>query len=213
MFQENSNNNEPIKIVLIGDSNVGKTALIHRFVEDSYLADQPNTIGVDFFTKKVQVEGKSHSLQIWDTAGQERFKSMVKSYFRSASAAFLVFDLTKKASFDHVNAWLATFEEDMDVKAPIILVGSKSDLTQERVIAEKTAQSFATKLGFDYFEVSALNSEGVQQLFVSTVKKILNNGNTPDSPSQERKRSTRIGSELQLKETPQEKDPDGCCGF
>jgi len=213
MFQETSN--EPIKIVLIGDSNVGKTALIHRFVEDSYIADQPNTIGVDFFAKKVQIDGKTHSIQIWDTAGQERFKSMVKSYFRAASAALLVFDLTKKASFDHVNAWLATFQEDMDPKAPIVLVGSKSDLLEERVIAEKTAQSFATKLGFEYFEVSALSSEGVQDLFKSTVKKIIGGGPTPDSPSHERKRSTRIGSELHLKdkESPKEKEPDGCCGF
>jgi len=205
--------NEPLKIVLIGDSSVGKTSLIHRFVEDTYVADQPNTIGVDFFAKKLQIEGKTHSIQIWDTAGQERFKSMIRTYFRSASAALLVFDLTKKASFDHVNAWLTTVQEDMDPKAPIVIVGSKSDLVDQRAIPEKNVRSFANKLGLEYFEVSSLNSEGVQNLFKSTVKKIID-GQT-DPQNSERKRSTRVGSELHHlmkdKETP--KEPDGCCGF
>jgi len=207
--------NDYIKIVLIGDSNVGKSSLIHRFIEDSYSADQPNTVGVDFFAKKAQVAGKTYTVQVWDTAGQERFKAMVRTYFRSASAAILVFDLTKKISFDHIDEWLNEIQEDLDTNAPIVLVGSKADLQQQRVIAEDVARSFAEKRGLLYFEASAMSSQNVQQLFRTAIEKVVEGYMNPDNKKDE-ERTTRGASDILLNTRPKGKDKNagnGCCGF
>jgi len=210
--------NDYIKIVLIGDSNVGKSSLIHRYIEDSYSPDQPNTVGVDFFAKKAQVAGKTYTVQVWDTAGQERFKAMVRTYFRSASAAILVFDLTKRVSFDHITGWLDEIREDLEANTPVLLVGSKADLKEHRVITDSAAKALADQKGLLYFEASAVNSQNVQQLFRVAIEKVVEGYSSAEKNDGER--STRGGSVIDLNVRPKGKDSkhdknagNGCCGF
>ncbi len=206
---------EYIKIVVIGDSNVGKSSLIHRYIEDSYSPDQSNTVGVDFFAKKAQVAGKTYTVQVWDTAGQERFRAMVRTYFRNASAAIVVFDLTKKVSFEHINDWLNEIQEDLDDNTPVLLVGSKADLKENRVISEEAAKALAEKRGLVYFEASAVNSQNVQQLFRVAIEKVVEGYQSAEKKDDGK--STRGGSVIDLNIRPKGKDDknagNGCCGF
>ena len=198
------------KIVMVGDSNVGKSSLIHRFVEDTFIPGQQNTIGVDFFSKKMQIGGKTHNIQIWDTAGQERFKSMVKSYFRSASATVLVFDLSKRQSFDNLHEWLDEIKIGLDSNAPVIMVGNKSDLGDQRAVSEKTAKGFAGELGMDYFEASAKNAEGVEKLFETIIEKAIQYESLHENENSLR------GPDVHLtpknKEKKNKDSSNGCCG-
>ncbi|KAJ8460918.1 hypothetical protein OPV22_033844 [Ensete ventricosum] len=153
------------KVVLIGDSGVGKSNLLSRFTRNHFSLDSKSTIGVEFATRTLQVEGKMVKAQIWDTAGQERYRAITSAYYRGALGAFLIYDVTKPKSFENANRWLKELRDHADSNIVIMLVGNKTDLKHLRAITSEDAQSFAEKEGVSFLETSALEAINVEKAF------------------------------------------------
>lgn len=161
------------KIVLLGDSGVGKSNLVFRFTKNEFNKDSKSTIGVEFATKTVQIEdNKLVKAQIWDTAGQERYRSIASSYYRGAVGALLVYDVTDRNSFNHVPMWLKEVEENAEKDCLIMLVGNKTDLNDQRTVFVRDGRSFARKNGLAFIETSALDSTGVDTAFQRILQEI-----------------------------------------
>lgn len=153
------------KIVLIGDSGVGKSNLMNRFTKSEFYSDSKSTIGVEHATKTLRIEDKTIKAQIWDTAGQERYRAITSHYYRGAVGALLVYDITDYSSFENVVTWLWELREYADSEIIIVLVGNKSDLGHLRVVEEKEARAFAEKEKLFFIETSALDSSNVDEAF------------------------------------------------
>lgn len=153
------------KIVLIGDSGVGKSNILSRFTRNEFCLESKSTIGVEFATRTLQVEGKTVKAQIWDTAGQERYRAITSAYYRGAVGALVVYDLTKRQTFENVQRWLRELRDHADSNIVIMLAGNKSDLNHLRVVAEHDAQLFAEKEGLSFLETSALEAHNVEKAF------------------------------------------------
>jgi len=164
---EASKRTEPriFKIIVVGDSNVGKTCLTYRFVEERFPSNTEATIGVDFREKRVQVDTETIRLQIWDTAGQERFrKSMVSHYYRNAAAVIFVYDVTCEQSFRNIPKWITEADQHiLHTDVPRLLVGTKNDLESQEVIRQR-AQRFADANFLPLFEVSAKSESSQSQI-------------------------------------------------
>ncbi|KAI7739744.1 hypothetical protein M8C21_000510 [Ambrosia artemisiifolia] len=155
------------KIVLIGDSGVGKSNILSRFTRNEFSLESKSTIGVEFATRTLQVEGKTVKAQIWDTAGQERYRAITSAYYRGAVGAFLVYDITKKQSFENVTRWLRELRDHADANIVLMLTGNKCDLKHLRAVSEHDAQAFAEKEGLSFLETSALDAHNVEKAFQS----------------------------------------------
>ncbi|CAL9185407.1 ras-related protein RABA2a-like [Musa acuminata AAA Group] len=153
------------KVVLIGDSGVGKSNLLSRFTRNHFSIDSKSTIGVEFATRTLQVEGKTVKAQIWDTAGQERYRAITSAYYRGALGALLVYDVTKPKSFENVDRWLKELRDHADANIVVMLIGNKTDLKHLRAVASEDAQSFAEKEGLSFVETSALEATNVEKAF------------------------------------------------
>eukprot|EP01016_Furgasonia_blochmanni_P039565 TRINITY_DN4936_c0_g1_i1.p3 TRINITY_DN4936_c0_g1~~TRINITY_DN4936_c0_g1_i1.p3 ORF type:complete len:248 (+),score=49.93 TRINITY_DN4936_c0_g1_i1:112-855(+) len=160
------------KVILIGDSGVGKSNLLTRFTKDIFNVGFKSTIGVEFDTKLVNVEDKVVKAQIWDTAGQERFRSITHAYYRGALGAFLVFDITKYQTFVSVDRWLQEFRAQSEPDATIILIGNKVDLEAEREVQTEDARVYAEKNCYAYLETSALDKRNVVEAFQQLLTEI-----------------------------------------
>jgi len=161
------------KILLIGDSGVGKSSILLRFTDDDFEEDHPATIGVDFKTKLITLDGKRVNLTIWDTAGQEKFRSLTSSYYRGTHGIILVYDVTKRVSFLSLEQWLNEVEmysTNQDVIT--LLVGNKVDKS-EREVSREEAAKFAKAKSMLFIECSAKTKLGIQQAFEELVQKIL----------------------------------------
>ena len=153
MSNQHELNDYSIKIVLTGDSGVGKTKLIARYVNDIFEDNSSPTVGLDFALKETIVTGQRVQCQIWDTAGQEKLKAIASAYYKNAHGVVLVFDITNKASFEKIPRWLEEVRNNLEDKVPIILVGNKTDLMTDREVSALEAKSFAEENGFYYLEV------------------------------------------------------------
>ncbi|KAL2227475.1 ras-related protein Rab2BV [Sesamum indicum] len=153
------------KIVLIGDSGVGKSNILSRFTRNEFCLESKSTIGVEFATRTLQVEGKTVKAQIWDTAGQERYRAITSAYYRGAVGALVVYDMTKRQTFENVQRWLRELRDHADSNIVIMLAGNKSDLNHLRVVTEHDAQAFAEKEGLSFLETSALEAHNVEKAF------------------------------------------------
>ncbi|XP_026788799.1 ras-related protein Rab-43 [Pangasianodon hypophthalmus] len=154
------------KIVLVGDVGVGKTCVVQRFKTGTFIERQGNTIGVDFTMKTMEIQGKRVKLQIWDTAGQERFRTITQSYYRSTNGAIITYDITKKASFMAVPKWMEDVKKYGGSNIATLLIGNKSDLTEERDVSFEEAQAMAHQLDFiSAIETSAKDSSNVDDAF------------------------------------------------
>ncbi|KAH8924775.1 GTPase of the Ypt/Rab family [Atractiella rhizophila] len=153
------------KIVLIGDSGVGKSNLLSRFTRNEFNLDSKSTIGVEFATRSVSVEGKTVKAQIWDTAGQERYRAITAAYYRGAVGALLIYDISKSSSFSNVLRWLKELRDHADSNISIILVGNKSDLRHLRAVTVEEAEKMAREEGLGFVETSALDASNVEQAF------------------------------------------------
>jgi small GTP-binding protein len=151
------------KVVFLGSSGVGKTSLVCRFIRNDFDKDYSPTVGIDFFTKPVQVRGQTVNLQIWDTAGQERFRSLIPSYIRESSIAIIVYDVSVPGSFDEAKGWHKTAREERGNDVVCILVGNKTDL-ESRINSDDIA-SFAKQNGIQTIETSAKTGQNVSTLF------------------------------------------------
>ncbi|XP_036381002.1 ras-related protein Rab-30-like [Megalops cyprinoides] len=154
------------KIVLIGNAGVGKTCLVRRFTQGLFPPGQGATIGVDFMIKTVDIKGQKVKLQIWDTAGQERFRSITQSYYRSANALILTYDITCEDSFRCLPEWLREIEQYANSKVVTVLVGNKIDLVERREVSRQRAEEFAESRNMHYLETSAKESDNVERLFL-----------------------------------------------
>ncbi|KVI04892.1 ras-related protein Rab11C-like [Cynara cardunculus var. scolymus] len=153
------------KIVLIGDSGVGKSNILSRFTRNEFLLESKSTIGVEFATRTLQVEGKTVKAQIWDTAGQERYRAITSAYYRGAVGALLVYDITKGQTFENVLRWLRELRDHADSNIVIMLAGNKSDLNHLRVVQESDGQRLAEQEGLSFLETSALEAHNVEKAF------------------------------------------------
>lgn len=160
------------KLLLIGNSGVGKSCLLLRFSDDTYSNDYISTIGVDFKIKTVELEGKTVKLQIWDTAGQERFRTITSSYYRGSHGIIIVYDITDQESFNGVKMWLQEIDRYATSTVLKLLVGNKSDLTDKRVVEFDVAKEFAEANNMPFLETSALDSTNVEEAFLTMAKQI-----------------------------------------
>ncbi|XP_011094230.1 ras-related protein RABA3 isoform X1 [Sesamum indicum] len=162
------------KVVVIGDSAVGKTQLLSRFAKNEFCLDSKSTIGVEFQTRTVNINSKFVKAQIWDTAGQERYRAVTSAYYRGALGAMLVYDVTKRQSFDHVARWVEELRAHADNSIVIALIGNKADLADLRTVPTEDAVEFAENQGLYFFETSALSGENVDTAFRKLLEEIYN---------------------------------------
>ncbi|RAL39536.1 unnamed protein product [Cuscuta campestris] len=160
------------KVVLIGDSGVGKSNLLSRFTRNEFCLESKSTIGVEFATRTLQVEGRTVKAQIWDTAGQERYRAITSAYYRGALGALLVYDVTKPTTFENVSRWLKELRDHADSNIVITLIGNKNDLGHLRAVATEDAQSYAEREGLSFIETSALEATNVEKAFLTILSEI-----------------------------------------
>jgi len=153
------------KVVLIGDSGVGKSNLLSRFTRNEFNLESKSTIGVEFATKSIQVDAKTIKAQIWDTAGQERYRAITSAYYRGAVGALLVYDISKHVTFENVERWLKELRDHAEPNIVIMLVGNKSDLRHKRAVTTEDAMAFAESNNLAFIETSALDATGVDEAF------------------------------------------------
>lgn len=163
------------KLIIIGDSGIGKSCLLNRFSDDVYTDAYISTIGVDFKIRTIEIGGRVCKLQIWDTAGQERFRTITSSYYRGAHGIVIVFDITNPDTFTNCEMWLTEIQRYASDQASRILVGTKSDLTDRRKISFADAQEFAAKHGMEYIETSAKHGTNVETAFIKLAKQLCSN--------------------------------------
>eukprot|EP00425_Heterocapsa_triquetra_P034261 CAMPEP_0195103368 /NCGR_PEP_ID=MMETSP0448-20130528/72024_1 /TAXON_ID=66468 /ORGANISM="Heterocapsa triquestra, Strain CCMP 448" /LENGTH=218 /DNA_ID=CAMNT_0040139029 /DNA_START=39 /DNA_END=693 /DNA_ORIENTATION=- len=160
------------KVVLIGDSGVGKSNLLSRFTRDEFNLESKSTIGVEFATKSITTDGKVIKAQIWDTAGQERYRAITSAYYRGAVGALLVYDISKRVTFENLERWLQELRDHADANIVIMLVGNKGDLRHLRAVGQDEALAFAEKHGLACIETSALESTNVETAFMKLLTEI-----------------------------------------
>ncbi|KAK2858920.1 hypothetical protein Q5P01_003540 [Channa striata] len=162
------------KIILIGDSNVGKTSVVQNFKSGIFSERQQNTIGVDFTVRTVNIEGKKVKIQVWDTAGQERFRTITQSYYRSAHGAMITYDITRHSTFDSVTHWIKEVELYGAANVVLVLIGNKCDLEQERQVQFQQACDLAKDRGvLAALETSAKESQNVEEAFMMMARELL----------------------------------------
>ncbi|TIA87404.1 hypothetical protein E3P99_03190 [Wallemia hederae] len=160
------------KLLLIGDSGVGKSCLLLRFADDTYTSSYISTIGVDFKIRTIEIDGKTVKLQIWDTAGQERFRTITSSYYRGAHGIIVVYDVTDNESFDHVTQWLQEIDRYACEGVNKLLVGNKNDLEAKKTVDYNVAKEQAEQLNIPLLETSAKDATNVEQAFLTMAKHI-----------------------------------------
>ncbi|XP_010540472.1 PREDICTED: ras-related protein RABA1i [Tarenaya hassleriana] len=160
------------KVVLTGDSGVGKSNLLSRFTRNDFSNDSRSTIGVEFATRSIQVDDKIVKAQIWDTAGQERYRAITSAYYRGAVGALLVYDVTRHVTFENVERWLKELRDHTDANIVIMLVGNKADLRHLRAISTEEAKSFAERENTFFMETSALEAVNVDNAFTEVLTQI-----------------------------------------
>ena len=199
------------KIVVVGPSGVGKTALVQRLVEGSFQAETQSTVGVEFKSFIIHLDGQNIKLQIWDTAGQERFKSVSKAYFRNAIGAILVYDISNIVTFDDLSTWLTDLQQLCIPNAFILLVGNKLDLESSRQVGVQQAQDYAEQNHLEYLEASALNGVNVKETFTRLTYGIINkvkNGQIQVNPLASKSSPFKVEPEIKQEEQNTDKS---CC--
>ena len=192
-----------IKTVVVGDSGVGKTCLLVRFIRDFFNESTQPTLGVDFLSKIVDTtKGRHVELQLWDTAGQELFRSVTRGYYRGSVIGYLIFDLTSKSSFENIGHWLKDIKDVAPPKIVTVLIGNKKDLKDKICVSEEEAQAFAEANGMKYFSTSAKTGENVAKAFISCVEEI--DQNTDASAFSTQKNENIVFEDIK-------EDKGGCC--
>ncbi|KAF4524323.1 hypothetical protein B566_EDAN005381 [Ephemera danica] len=161
------------KIVVLGSQGVGKTSMVVRYIGKMFSHHISPTIGASFFTCKLNVEDTRIKLQVWDTAGQERFRAMAPMYYRNSNAALLVFDITQEYTFKAVQDWVKELKRNVEEDMVLSVVGNKTDLASDRKVSKDEALQYAESIGASYFESSALQDQGIEEVFLDTAIRLL----------------------------------------
>jgi len=160
------------KYIIIGDTGVGKSCLLLQFTDKRFQPVHDLTIGVEFGARMINIEGKQIKLQIWDTAGQEAFRSITRSYYRGAAGALLVYDITRRDTFNHLTTWLEDARQHSNSNMVIMLIGNKSDLEARRDVKREEGEAFAREHGLIFMETSAKTAANVEEAFINTAREI-----------------------------------------
>jgi len=188
-----------LKIMLIGDSAVGKSCLLLRFSDDQFANSYVTTIGIDFKIKTLTLDGKRLKLQIWDTAGQERYRAITNAYYRGASGIMVIYDITSTQSFESVRNWVRTIDEHAAKDVQKMLLGNKCDMEAQRTVPASIGRALADDFSMAFLEVSARNDINVQAAFLTLARTIMKSG-APNSPG---------GQEL--RDAPAAQNGSKCC--
>jgi len=208
------------KVVLIGDSGVGKSNLLARFTRNEFNLESKSTIGVEFATKTLKIEDKIVKAQIWDTAGQERYRAITSAYYRGAVGALLVYDISKHVSFESIERWLQELSDHAEPNIIMMLIGNKCDLRHLRAVQSEEASAFAEARNLTFIETSALDTTGVNQAFERILtdiyhtisRKSIETGSLSSTTGSHHNTSVPKGKPITLKqETPEKKQTRNCC--
>ena len=192
------------KILIIGDSGVGKSSILLNFTKNIFTDSFISTIGVDFKVKTISIEDKIVKLQIWDTAGQERFKTITSSYYRGGHGVIIVFDLTNRNSFENVSIWLNEIKSFNGNDIPKLLVGNKSDLKEEREVSKTEIEEFIEQNELSYLETSSKDSINIYNIFESISLDIKNKNIVPEN-------FLKMHNINQIEDENKKKKQDTCC--
>ena len=169
---EDENYEMMFKVVLVGDSFVGKTNIMSKYLKNEFHDDSKATVGVEFGSKQFNIEGHTIKAQIWDTAGQERYKAITSAYYKGAKGAFIVYDITRKNSFEAVEKWVSDVTAVADKKITIVLIGNKSDLEDQRQVTKEQGEEKSSKLEIAFLETSALSGENLEKAFEMMINEV-----------------------------------------
>ena len=167
-----NNYNYLFKYIIIGDPSVGKSNLLMKFAHNKFTDEYQTTIGVEFGAKNIQLNDQIYRIQIWDTAGQENFRSITRAYFKNCVCAMIVYDITCRKSFEHIQNWLQDVHDQSPKTVLTILIGNKIDLEDKRAISTDEGQEYATQNGLIFMETSAKTGEGVEEIFKISAEEI-----------------------------------------
>ena len=199
-----------IKIVVVGDSGVGKTNLIRRFINNEFSENLKATIGVEFMSKTYRINKHLFKIEIWDTAGQERYKSITAVYYKGAKGALVVYDTTEQATFDDIDKWMFEIKDKTSKDIKLMIIGNKIDLKDEREVKNEDALKKAVSLGIPLMETSALDATNVKEAFNDLLKEIYkdmkDNLNKPENKYQNDKKAI----DIKINE-PEKKKKSKCC--
>ena len=199
-----------LKIVVVGDSGVGKTNLIKRFISNEFSENFKATIGVEFMSKTYRINKHLFKVEIWDTAGQERYKSITAVYYKGAKGALVVYDTTDKSTFDNIDKWMLEIKDKTSKDIKLMIVGNKIDLKDEREVKNEEAMKKAESLRIPLMEASALDSTNVKEVFYDLLKEIYkdmkDNLNNPENKYQNEKKGIDLNTNINS-----EKKKSKCC--
>jgi len=170
-----SNYNLIFKIVLIGDSNVGKTNILSKYLQNEFNPDSKATVGVEFGSKTFNINDNVIKAQIWDTAGTEKYRSITNAYYKGAKGAFVVYDITKKSSFNNIDKWLFDLKNNGDENINIILIGNKIDLEKQREVSTEEGEKKAILNKASFIETSAKNGNNIEKAFNLMIENVYEN--------------------------------------
>ena len=199
-----------VKVVLVGDSGVGKTNIMSKYLKNQFREDSKATVGVEFGSKQFSVEGHQIKAQIWDTAGQERYKAITSAYYKGAKGAFIVYDITRKNTFETVNKWVSDITAAADKKITLILIGNKNDLEDQRQVTKEMGEEKAKELGLAFMETSACSGENLDKAIQMMINEIYKKyqedvvGETQESTVQQ-------GKDITLDKTKGKQKKKKCC--
>ena len=162
-----------IKILIVGDSTVGKTNFVYKFSEDKFSENYFASTGIELKTTSIQIDGKSIKIQLWDTVGQEKYRAMIKNLYLKSQGIIILFDITNETSFINLKNWMSQIKESCGEDIPILLVGNKIDLEDNRVINKERAMEYANNENIEYIEVSSKTGENINKALTSLLQKIL----------------------------------------
>jgi Ras-related protein Rab-11A len=205
---EDDNYEMMFKVVLVGDSSVGKTNIMSKYLKNEFHEDSKATVGVEFGSKQFTIEGHNIKAQIWDTAGQERYKAITSAYYKGAKGAFVVYDITRKNSFESVDKWINDLSAAADKKLTILVIGNKCDLEDQRQVTKEQGQEKASSLNVAFLETSALSGANLDKAFETMMNEIYKKCH--DEISAEGDMQIEGGQEINLNKKPPAKKKK-CC--
>ena len=215
MEEEESSYELLYKVIIIGDTAVGKSNILSRYVKDEFSSNSKSTVGVELGIKFLKIKNTKTKIQIWDTAGQERYRAITSSYFKGSNGCFIVYDITNEASFNNIENWYEQIQKETSKDIPILLVGNKCDLEDERKVPIEKGKEKAQNLNCAFFETSALKKINIDKIFEELVNNIYEKtgGNKNDDDiNVELVKDDKAVNLNEVKNDENEKKKGGCCG-
>ena len=215
MDEEETNYELLYKVIIIGDTNVGKSNILTRYIKDEFSLNTKSTVGVELGIKFLKIKNINAKIQIWDTAGQERYRAITSSYFKGSNGCFIVYDITNETSFDNVEKWYEQIQSETSKEIPIVLVGNKCDLENERKIPTEKGKDKAKNLKCAFFETSALKGINIDKIFEELVNTIYDKtaSKNEDDVNIEFIKEDKAVNLNETKDENKNNKKGGCCSF